>query len=138
MGTPHGREDSSRQGSGQQGPNGPESTNRPGEPPRPGNRTPLIVLGALVIAVCVVVLFALSSGGGSGAGRLQVGDCVPAAADDAVPCTDTEATYRVVDVQEGVTQADTPDACSAVPGVVAFGWEGEDGAAGTAFCLGPV
>ena len=96
------------------------------------------MLGAVVIAVCVVVLFVLSSGGGSGAGRLQVGDCVPAAADDAVACTDTAATYRVIEVREGVRQAGTPDACSAVPGVVAFGWEGEDGAAGTAFCLGPV
>jgi hypothetical protein len=114
---------------------GPGDT--PGQPPRPGNRTPLIALGVVVIAVCVVVLFVLSSGGGSDATRLEVGDCVPADADGAVPCADAEATYRVVEVQEGVAEVDTPAACGAVPGVVAFGWEGEEGAAGTGYCLGP-
>jgi hypothetical protein len=88
--------------------------------------------------VCVVVLFVLSSGGGSDVARLQVGDCVPADADGAVPCTDSAATYQVVEVRDGVSQADTPTACGAVPGVVAFGWEGEEGAVGTAYCLGPV
>jgi hypothetical protein len=111
---------------------------RYGPGPGRGNPTRLIAVGVVVIAVCVVVLFVLSGGGGPAQPRLAAGDCVPAEGDDALPCDDQAAAYRVLETQDDVVEAAAPASCGEVPGVVAVGWEGEDGGSGTAFCLGPV
>ena len=100
-----------------------------------GNRTPLIAVAAAVIAVCVVLLFVLS-GGESASPRLAAGDCVPADGRGTLPCGDAEAVYRVLETLDAVTEAAAPAACGEVSGVVAVGWEGEDGGTGTAFCFG--
>jgi hypothetical protein len=89
-----------------------------------------------VIAVCVVVLFALSGGDASTAPRLQAGDCLPAGGNDPVRCDDAAAAYRVLETQEDVPEAEASAVCGPFPGVVAFGWEGEAGGSGTAYCLG--
>ncbi|GAB3346451.1 LppU/SCO3897 family protein [Modestobacter lapidis] len=127
MSTPQGGEGQGPYGRGPQG---------PGRVPQSGNKTPLIIVGSVVIAVCVVVLFALSGGGGSTAPRLQAGDCLASDGTDPVPCDDAEAAYRVLETRDDVPEADAPVVCGAVPGVVAFGWEGEAGGTGTAYCLG--
>lgn len=115
--------------------------NMPNIPPGPGRRsanpTPLVLAAVAVIVVCVVVLFALGSGGPAPA-QLQAGDCVPANGDTAVPCEDADAAYRVIETRDGVNRADAQAACAAVPEVTAYGWQGDRGAAGTAYCLGPV
>jgi hypothetical protein len=108
----------------------------PGRAPETANRTPLIVVGVAVIAVCVVVLFALG-GGGPASTPLQAGDCVPAESDGVVPCDDADAAYRVVELREDVLAAAAPAACAEVPGVVAYGWQGAEDRPGTALCLGP-
>ena len=102
-----------------------------------GNWTPLIAGAVAVIVVCVVMLFVLSGRDGPATPRLAAGDCVPADGEGALPCGDAEAVYRVLETQDAVTEAAAPAACGEVPGVVAVGWEGEDGGTGTAFCFGP-
>ena len=117
-------------------PPGDEGQRPSGGPPPTGNRTALIAVGVAVIAVCVVVLFVLSSGGPSTA-TLQAGDCVPAQSDGAVPCGDADAVYLVLETREDVPEAAAPAECAEVPGVVAYGWQGGEGRPGTALCLGP-
>ena len=104
---------------------------------RRGNPTVLIVLGVVVIAVCVVVLFALSGRNGSASPRLSADDCTTAEA-EAVPCDAAEAAYRVIEAQEDVPYAAADAACAAVPGVVASYWQGGGDGPDTAYCLGPV
>lgn len=108
-----------------------------GAGPRRGNPTVLIVLGVVVIAVCVVVLFALSGRNGSASPRLSADDCTTAEA-EAVPCDAAEAAYRVIEAQEDVPYAAADAACAAVPGVVASYWQGGGDGPDTAYCLGPV
>lgn len=105
--------------------------------PRTRNRTPLIALGIAVIVVCVVVLFALSSGGSDPA-PLQAGDCISADSESAVPCDGEDAAYRVLEAREDVPEGQAPAVCAEVSGVVAYGWRGPEGRPGTALCLGPV
>jgi hypothetical protein len=108
-----------------------------GSRPRRGNPTPLVVLGVVVIAVCVVVLFALSGGSGSASPRLSADDCTTAEA-QAVSCDAAEAAYRVLEAQEDVPFDAADAACAAVPGVVASYWQGGGEGPDTAYCLGPV
>ena len=70
--------------------------------------------------------------------QVAAGDGVSADGDDALPCDDQAAVYRVLETRDDVVETAAPASCGEVPGVVAVGWEGEDGGAGTAFCLGPV
>jgi len=122
-----------------QGGEGQEPDGRRSQVPGPqsGNRTPLIAVGVVVIAVCVVVLFALSGGGGSTSPRLSADDCTTAAG-EAVPCDAAEAAYRVLETQEDVAEAAAQAACAGVPGVVASYWVGGGDGPDTAYCLGPV
>lgn len=101
------------------------------------NPAALVALGVVVIAVCVVVLFALSGGSGSASPRLSVDDCTTAEA-AAVSCDAAEAAYRVLEAREDVPSAAAEAACAAVPGVVASYWQGGGDGPDTAYCLGPV
>lgn len=125
---------STPQGGGEQGPYGQD----PREPgPQAGNRTPLVALGVVVIAVCVVVLFALSGDNGSTSPRLSAGDCTTAEAEP-VSCDAAEAEYRVIEAREDVPETAAQAACAEVPGVVASYWQGGGDGPDTAYCLGPV
>ena len=122
-----------------QGGEGQEPYGRPphGPGPQPGNRTPLIALGVVVIAVCVVVLFAISGGSGSAAPQLSADDCTTAEG-EAVACDAADAAYRVLETQEDVPESAAHAACAAVPGVVASYWVGGGDGPDTAYCLGRV
>ncbi len=137
MGTPQGGGEQGPYGQGPDGPQGPQGPGPQGPGPQAGNRTPLIALGVVVIAVCVVVLFAMSGGGGTTPDRLSVGDCTTAEA-AAAPCDADEAAYRVLEVREDVPESAAQAACVAVPGVVASYWQGGGDGPDTAYCLGPV
>jgi hypothetical protein len=91
--------------------------------------------GAIVIAALSLALAGCSSGGKNG----QVGDCAKDAtgSDDisVVACTDGDAKYKIVGVDESVSSGGASAACLKYDEADKTLWFGKSGELGRALCL---